>query len=320
MVGDRGLLTSARIEETLRPAGLDWITALRAPAIKALAAKGGPLQPSLFDTRDMAEIDSPDYPGERLVVCKNPVLGQERARKRSELLAATERELIRIQARVHRASKPLHGAAAIGQAVGAVLGRRKMAKHFQISIGDDAFGFTRDTVAIAAEAALDGIYVVRTDLPAAQSDAAATVRAYKNLSSVERAFRAMKTVDLQLRPVFHWTAPRVGAHANAVGSVAKFEAGLGSGMIVLGRTGIGAAMGQGRWFKGRQFTTEVILWAVRWYLMFPISYRDLELMLLYQPAYVVTALAHSRAPIEAMRSGMAMSLFHASQQASTMSS
>ena len=212
MVGDRGLLTSARIEETLRPAGLDWITALRAPAIKALAAKGGPLQPSLFDTRDMAEIDSPDYPGERLVVCKNPLLGQERARKRSELLAATERELIRIQARVQRASKPLHGAAAIGQAVGAALGRRKMAKHFQISIGDDAFGFTRDTVAIAAEAALDGIYVVRTNLPAAQSDAAATVRAYKNLSRVEHAFRSIKTVDLQLRPVFHWTAPRVRAH------------------------------------------------------------------------------------------------------------
>ncbi len=211
MVGDRGLLTSARIEETLRPAGLDWITALRAPAIKALA-EGGPLQPSLFDTRDMAEIDSPDYPGERLVVCKNPLLERERARKRSELLAATEKELIRIQARVQRARKPLHGAAAIGQAVGAVLGRRKMAKHFQISIGDDAFGFARNDVAIAAEAALDGIYVVRTNLPAAQSDAAATVRAYKNLSSVERAFRSMKTVGLQLRPVFHWTAPRVRAH------------------------------------------------------------------------------------------------------------
>jgi hypothetical protein len=212
MVGDRGLLTSARIEETLRPAGLDWITALRAPAIKALAAEGGPLQPSLFDTRDMAEIDSPDYPGERLVVCKNPLLGQERARKRSELLAATEKELIRIQARVQRASKPLHGAAAIGQAVGAVLGRRKMAKHFQLSISDDAFGFARNDAAIAAEAVLDGIYVVRTNLPAAQSDAAATVRAYKNLSSVEHAFRSMKTVDLQLRPVFHWTAPRVRAH------------------------------------------------------------------------------------------------------------
>ena len=212
MVGDRGLLTSTRIEQTLRPAGLDWITALRAPAIKTLAAEGGPLQPSLFDTHDMAEIDSPDYPGERLVVCKNPLLQEERARKRNELLAATEKELIRIQSRVQRASKPLHGAAAIGQAVGAVLGRRKMAKHFQIGIGDDAFGFARNHAVIAAEVALDGIYVVRTNLPAAQSDAAATVRAYKNLSSVERAFRSMKTVDLQLRPVFHWTAPRVRAH------------------------------------------------------------------------------------------------------------
>src|SRR4051794_40296655 len=160
----------------------------------------------------MAEIDSPDYPGERLVVCKNPLLGQERARKRGELLAATEKELIRIQARVQRAKKKLHGAAAIGQAVGAVLGRRKMAKHFQISISDDAFGFARNDAAIAAEAALDGIYVVRTNLPAAQSDAVATVRAYKSLSGVERAFRSMKTVDLELRPVFHWTAPRVRAH------------------------------------------------------------------------------------------------------------
>src|SRR5213595_73572 len=198
MVGDRGVLTSARIEQTLRPAGLDWITALRAPAIKQLAAAGGPLQPSLFDDRDMAEITSPDYPGERLVVCKNPLLAEERARKRAELLAATEKELARIAARVQRARSPLRGAAAIGQAIGAVLGRRHMAKHFQISIAD--------------EAALDGIYVIRTNLPAAQSDAAATVRAYKSLSGVEHAFRSLKTVDLELRPVFHWTAPRVRAH------------------------------------------------------------------------------------------------------------
>ena len=212
MVGDRGLLTSARIDETLRPAGLDWITALRAPAIKALAAEGGPLQPSLFDDRDRAEIDSPDYPGERLVVCKNPLLAEERTRKRAELLAATEQELIRIQARVQRASKKLRGAAAIGQAVGAVLGRRRMAKHFQISISDDTLSFARNDATIAAEAAVDGIYVVRTNLSAAKSDAAATVRAYKSLSGVERAFRSMKTADLELRPVFHWTAPRVRAH------------------------------------------------------------------------------------------------------------
>ena len=181
MVGDRGVLTSARIEQTLRPAGLDWITALRAPAIKQLAAAGGPLQPSLFDDRDMAEITSPDYPGERLVVCKNPLLAEERARKRAELLAATEKELARIAARVQRARSPLHGAAAIGQAVGAVLGRRHMAKHFQIGITDDTFSFAQNPLSIAAEAALDGIYVVRTNLPAEHSDAAATVRAYKSL-------------------------------------------------------------------------------------------------------------------------------------------
>src|SRR6201993_2124951 len=166
MVGDRGLLTSARIEQTLRPAGLDWITALRAPAIKQLAAEGGPLQPSLFDDHDMAEITSPDYPGERLVVCKNPLLAEERARKRAELLAATEKERARIAARVQRARSPLHGAAAIGQAVGAVLGRRHMAKHFHIGITDDTFSFAQNPLSIAAEAALDGIYVVRTNLPA----------------------------------------------------------------------------------------------------------------------------------------------------------
>src|ERR1700737_995355 len=212
MVGDRGLLTSARIEQTLGPAGLDWITALRAPAIKQLAVAGGPLQPSLFDDRDMAEITSLDYPGERLVVCKNPLLAEERARKRAELLAATEKELARIAARVQRASSPLRGAAAIGQTVGAVLGRRHMAKHFQISITEDTFSFAQNPLRIAAEAALDGIYVVRPTLPADHSEAAATVRAYKSLSGVEHAFRSLKTVDLELRPVFHWTTPRVRAH------------------------------------------------------------------------------------------------------------
>src|ERR1700751_3304797 len=219
MVGDRGLLTSACIEQTLRPAGLDWITALRAPPIKQLPAEGGPLQPSLFKPapaeagdRDMAEITSPDFPGERLVVCKNPLLAEERARKRTELLAVTEKELARIAARVQRARRPLRGAAAIGQAVGAVLGRRHMAKHFQISITDETFSFAQNSASIAAEAALDGIYVIRTNLPAEHSDAAATVRAYKSLSAVEHAFRSLKTVDLELRPVFHWTAPRVRAH------------------------------------------------------------------------------------------------------------
>jgi Transposase DDE domain len=185
MVGDRGLLTSARIEETLRPAGLDWITALRAPQIQELAAEGGPLQPSLFDERDLAEISSPDYPGERLVVCMNPLLGGERARKRQELLEATEKDLRRVQTRVERPNKPLRGAAAIGQAVGAVLGRRKMAKHFTVTITDESFSFARNHAAIAAEAALDGIYVLRTNLPAEQSDAAATVRGYKSLARVD---------------------------------------------------------------------------------------------------------------------------------------
>jgi Transposase DDE domain len=212
MVGDRGLLTEARITETLRPAGLDWITALRAPAIQALAADDGPLQLSLFDHCDMAEITSPDYPEERLVVCRNPLLAAERARKRAELLAATEKDLARLQARVQRARNPLRGAAAIGQALGAVFGQRKLAKHFITTITDHSFSFTRNEAAIAAEAALDGIYVVRTNLPAAQADAAATVRAYKSLAGVELAFRSMKTVDLELRPVFHWIAPRVRAH------------------------------------------------------------------------------------------------------------
>jgi Transposase DDE domain len=212
LVGDRGLITSARIAEDLAPAGLDWITALRAPAIQKLAAADGPLQLSLFDERDLAEIESPDYPGERLIVCRNPALGAERARKRHELLEATERELEHIQARVRRARQPLRGADKIGRAVGAVLGRRKVAKHFQIAITDHDLCFTRDTAAIAAEAALDGVYVLRTNVPQETLSAADTVRAYKSLSGVERAFRSLKTVDLELRPVFHWVAPRVRAH------------------------------------------------------------------------------------------------------------
>jgi Transposase DDE domain len=212
LVGDRGMLTAARIEQTLRPAGLDWITALRGPAIQKLAAEGGPLQFSLFDTRDMAEISSPDYPGERLVVCKNPLLAEERRRKRDELLALAEADLRKIQARVTRVKNSLCGAAEIGKAVGAVMGKRKMAKHFDLTITDDAFGFTRKTEAIAAEARFDGFYVLRTSLPVEVADAAGTVRAYKSLAQVERAFRCIKTVDLELRPVFHWTAPRVRAH------------------------------------------------------------------------------------------------------------
>ncbi|HSC00498.1 MAG TPA: IS1634 family transposase [Gemmatimonadales bacterium] len=212
LVGDRGMITSARIAEDLTPAGLDWITALRAPAIQRLAAEAGPLQLSLFDQRDLAEIESPDYPGERLIVCRNPALGAERGRKRAELLDATEQALSRIQARVRRARQPLRGADKIGQAVGAVLGRRKVAKHFRIAVTDDDLSFARDRAQIAAEAALDGVYVLRTNVPADSLSTADTVRAYKSLARIERAFRSLKTVDLELRPVFHWTSPRVRAH------------------------------------------------------------------------------------------------------------
>ena len=186
LVGDRGMITAARIAEELKPAGLDWLTALRAPAIQKLAAEDGPLQLSLFDSRDLAEIESPDYPGERLIVCRNPALAQERARKRIELLDATERELVRIQARVRRARQPLRGADQIGLAVGAVLGRRKVAKHFQITISEHDLSLTRAAAAIAAEAALDGFYVLRTNVPAENLAAPDAVRAYKGLARVER--------------------------------------------------------------------------------------------------------------------------------------
>jgi len=212
LVGDRGMITSARIEEDLKPAGLDWITALRAPAIRKLAEDGGPLQLSLFDDRDMAELTSPDFPGERLIVCRNPDLAGERRRKRNELLAATEKDLARVQAAVQRQRKPLHGEDAIGLKVGAVLGKRKMAKHFHLAITDTSFEFTRIEDAIAEEASLDGFYVLRTNVPTESLDAAATVRAYKSLAQVERAFRTIKTVELEVRPIHHRLAGRVRAH------------------------------------------------------------------------------------------------------------
>jgi hypothetical protein len=212
MVGDRGMITQARIERDLKPAGLDWITALRAPSIQQLAAEGGPLQLSLFDERDLAEIESPEFPGERLIVCKNPALAEERKRKRDALLDATEQDLKDIQARIVRKRQPLRGADKIGLAVGALLGRRKVAKHFRIAITDDALSFTRDHATIATEAALDGFYVLRTNVPVDALNAADTVRAYKSLASVERAFRSLKTVDLDIRPIFHWVSPRVRAH------------------------------------------------------------------------------------------------------------
>ena len=211
LVGDRGMITQARLTEDIKAAGLDWITALRAPAIQELV-KGGALQLSLFDQRDMAAITSPDFPDERLIVCRNPDLAAQRTRKRQELLAATERDLARIQAAVVRKRQPLRGAAQIALAVGAVIEQHKMRKHFDLAITDHSFGFARKTAEIAAEAATDGIYIVRTGLPTDVLDDAATVHSYKSLSQVERAFRCIKTVDLHVRPIYHWLADRVRAH------------------------------------------------------------------------------------------------------------
>ena len=211
LVGDRGMITEARLTDDVKTAGLDWITALRAPAIQQLV-QGGLLQLSLFDQRDMASITSPDFPGERLIVCRNPDLAAQRARKREELLAATERDLARIQAAVGRKRNPLRGSAAIALAVGAVVERHKMRKHFDLTITDQSFAFARKTIEIAVEAAVDGIYVVRTSLAADVLDDSNTVRSYKSLSQVERAFRCIKTVDLQVRPIYHRLADRVRAH------------------------------------------------------------------------------------------------------------
>jgi hypothetical protein len=213
LVGDRGMITAARMRDDLRPAGLDWITCLRAPAIQALAQDDGPLQLSLFDERDLAEISAPDmFPGERLIVCRNRDLAVERARKREELLAATERELTRVQEQVDRKNARRKGAAEIGMAVGAVLNRKKMAKHFDVEVGDGYLSWQRRIEQIEEEARLDGIYVIRTSVPAEHLDAAETVQAYKDLARIERAFRSLKTVDLEIRPIRHWTAERVRAH------------------------------------------------------------------------------------------------------------
>jgi transposase len=212
LVGDRGMITKARIEEDLTPAGLDWLTALRAPAIQELAADNGPLQLSLFDERDMAEITSPDYPGERLIVCRNKALAAERGRKREQLLAATEKELAKIAASVARERNPLRGADKIGLKAGAVLNKRKMAKHFELAICDSSFSYSRSQASIQKEAGLDGFYVLRTSVPAETLDAPSIVLAYKSLSQVERAFRSIKTVDLEVRPIHHRLGCRVRAH------------------------------------------------------------------------------------------------------------
>ena len=211
LVGDRGMITQARIDADIKPAELDWITALRAPAIRALLDAGA-FQLSLFDQRDLAGITAPDYPGERLIVCRNPDLAAARRHKREDLLRATERDLAVIQHAVRRARKPLRGRAPIALKIGAVIGKHKMAKHFALTITDADFRFARKQDRIDAEARLDGIYVVRTSLPADTLDDTQSVRAYKSLAQVERAIRSIKTVDIQVRPIFHWAAPRVRAH------------------------------------------------------------------------------------------------------------
>ena len=217
MVGDRGMITSARIralnqleDGTPRPDAYGWITALRAPAIKKLMADDGPLQLSLFDQQDLAEITSDDFPGERLVACRNPVLAAERARKREDLLAATEKLLAPITARV--AAGRLQGAGEIGVEVGKVISTYKTGKHFTVTITDTSLSVTRKQDQIDAEAALDGFYVLRTPIPASELDAPGVVAAYKNLKYVERDFRHIKADDLDLRPVFHRLEERVKAH------------------------------------------------------------------------------------------------------------
>ena len=210
LVGDRGMLTNARIRDEIRPAQLEWISALRAPQINALVDDGA-LQLSLFDTQDLVEIDSPDFPGERLVCCHNPVLAAERARKRGELLAATEKELAPVAAATRRERRPLRGRDSIALRVGKVINHYKMAKHFTLEITDESFTFTRNTEDIAAEAALDGIYVLRTSLPTDSLPTDDVVARYKNLADVERFFRTLNS-ELDVRPIRHRLADRVRAH------------------------------------------------------------------------------------------------------------
>jgi hypothetical protein len=210
MVGDRGMITSARIKALRELEGMAWITCLRGPAIKKLMADGGPLQLSLFDEQDLAEITSPQFPGERLIACRNPVLAGERARKRQDLLTATEDELGKIAARA--AAGRLKDPDKIGIAAGKIINKRKVAKHIILDIGEGSLSWRRDQDSINAEAATDGIYVIRTPVPEQTLDAAGTVAAYKGLSRLERDFRSIKADDLDLRPIFHRLEDRVRAH------------------------------------------------------------------------------------------------------------
>lgn len=212
IVGDRGLITQARIREELEPVeGLEWISALRAPAIKKLVSQGD-VQLSLFDEFDLAEVTSDDFPGERLIACRNPLLADRRRRKREDLLQATERELEKIVVATQREKRRLRGADKIGVRVGKVLGRFKVGKHFDTTITDDSFSYQRNQEKIDEEAQLDGFYVVRTSLSADEMGAEETVRTYKSLAKVERAFRSLKTVDLHIRPIYHRLEDRVRAH------------------------------------------------------------------------------------------------------------
>jgi transposase len=212
LVGDRGMLTQARIEQELRPvAGLEWITALRSGQIQKLVADGA-LQLSLFDQTDLAEITHPDYPGERLVVCRNPLLAEERARKREDILAAAEKKLETITAATRRPQRPLREAERINYRIGEALGPTKMGKYFRWQITAAGLTYERDAERIARDAALDGIYVLRTSLKPERLDATETVRSYKRLAQVERAFRVLTSLDLEIRPIHHRLAARVRAH------------------------------------------------------------------------------------------------------------
>ena len=211
LVGDRGTITQARIEHDLKPAGVDWVTALRAPQIQQLVASGA-IQLSLFDEQDLGEITSTDYPGERLIVCRNPRLAAERARKREDLLAATEKQLEEVVQATRRAKRPLRGKDRIGLRVGKVVNRYKVGKHFHLDIQAEGFSYRRNQESISKEASLDGIYVVRTTVPAKKLEAEEVVSTYKSLSHVEQAFRSYKSVDLKVRPIHHRLAGRVKAH------------------------------------------------------------------------------------------------------------
>jgi transposase len=212
LVGDRGMITSARIREDLPASyGIQWISALRATQIQKLAA-GGQLQMSLFDQTDLVEIAHPDFPSERLIACFNPLLAEERARKRPELLAATEKQLEKIAAATKRSKRPLRGKQNIGVRAGKILNRYKMGKHFQLRIEEDSFHYERKTANIEREQNLDGIYVIRTSVKKEALSRQEVVASYKSLSGVERAFRSLKTVDLQVRPIHHHLPDRVRAH------------------------------------------------------------------------------------------------------------